>query len=53
MFQGTEANRSLQGIREALSVVVVSIILSPIDDFVAAGVLCLSDLLLRLFLLEY
>ena len=43
MFQGTEANRSLQGIREALSVVVVSIILNLISDFVEPGVLCLSE----------
>ena len=49
MFQGTEANRSLQGIREALSVVVASIILNPICHFVEPGVLCLSEHWLHLF----
>ena len=49
MFQGTGANRSLQGIREALSVVVVSTILNPICDFAEPGVLCLSELGLHLF----
>ena len=49
MFQGTEANIRLQGTREALSVVVVSIILNPICDFVEPGVLCLSEPWLHLF----
>ena len=48
MFQGTEAHRSPQGIRETLSVVVVvSIILNPIFDFAESGVLCLPELSLH------
>ena len=49
MFQGIGANRSLQGIREALSVVVVSFILNPICDFAEPGGRCLSELGLHLF----
>ena len=49
MFQGIGANRSLQGIRKALSVVVVSFILNPICDFAEPGVRCLSELELHLF----
>ena len=48
MFQGTEAHRGPQGIRETLSVVVVvSIILNPIFDFAESGVLCLPELSLH------
>ena len=46
MFQGRVPG--LQGIREALSVV-VSIILNPICGFVEPGVLCLPELWLHLF----
>lgn len=48
MFQGTEAHRGPQGIRETLNVVVVvSIILNPIFDFAESGVLCLPELSLH------